>query len=281
MPILCLLDALADSGWTGVDRIVQHSEEAASDKVFDKRKPLSKRCYLRCMLVLDSLFSRGLMTFKSGRPDTYYRYVLQFARLPPADMNMATANELVKEAQGSEDPDHGYPVVLAPPLPLVGPVDPDIVASDDEPQPVPGPEPEPVLDIVDDPPPLPAEPAPAVLADGVIPDDVVPIPAADDWPTTWHGKPLRVIAGRRSAERVCFFSRLEIDCPNRLHVECRKSRSTELLKDPLGHRAPLCFLGVWAEHANRLTGEEHRKFVPTLEQQRDYRLRHFFEHDHA
>ena len=272
MPTLCILDALASAGWTGTRSIVDHNSESESEsKLFDSREPMRRKNYFRCVLVIDQLFGAGILRFKSGRQDTYYRYLLKFKRLPPPDLSMKLVNDLIRQADDDSD---GYPAILAPPPPAPLPVvprDPDIFLSDDEPMvpaPVPAelpgpdsqaPEPEPIAD-ADIVPELP-EPEPAI-----------PVPPADDWPATLEGMDLKKIAGRAAPGRVFFFSRLSIGCPNRDHVDCKKSRSTELMKAQLGPRAALCFLGCWAENS-RLSKEEHARYCPTLADMRDYKHR--------
>ena len=111
--------------------------------------------------------------------------------------------------------------------------------------------------------------APAAAADAVA-ERVVPVGA--EWPEELEGMRLHRIAGRASSGGHKYAARLKVCCPNPDHVNCSKSRSTQLMVAELGPRAVLCCLGSWLEHFG-LDEAEHRRFMPSLEDQRDYKAR--------
>ena len=99
------------------------------------------------------------------------------------------------------------------------------------------------------------------------------VAAEAEWPDHLEDMRLHTISGRASGSGGHNYAvRLKVCCPNPDHVNCSKSRSTKLMVGELGPNAVLCFLGSWAEHF-ALSEEEHRKFVPSLEDQRDYKAR--------
>lgn len=275
MPTLCLLDSLSHAGWAGQPRLVTHTPDSA--KVFDVRRPLGKKDYLRCIIVLGELFSAGIVELRSGRPKTYYRFVLRFKKLPADDANMTA----LKKALG--DCDDEVPVFSVPAVPLPAPavVEEGIVmmSSGDEEEPVPRPPSSPVL------PPGAPEPRPAeaseplpLQGDGIIADDPgapeVVVPLAGDWPSRLEGMPLRKIAGRKGSDsKHTYAGRLSIKCPNPDHVNCSKSRSVQLCVEQLGPQAPLVFLGAWAERFDLPADQHGAKFNPTLAEMRDYKAR--------
>ena len=76
MPTLCLLDSLSQAGWAGEPKLMVHT--STSPKIFDNRRPLSKKDYLRCIIVLDDLLAAGIVELRSAKPATYYQYILRF-----------------------------------------------------------------------------------------------------------------------------------------------------------------------------------------------------------
>jgi len=197
----------------------------------------------------------------------------------------------LKQAMADEG-DSEVPVLVAPPVPVPPPVlnFEGILLSDDEPvegphvpgSPVPLPppparEPEPPL------PPVPPPPDEPDVVSIVVAEDEAPaaaaaeesaVPVGGEWPENLEGMlRLHRIAGRASGSGGHnYATRLKVCCPNPDHVGCSKSRSTQLMVAELGPKAALCFLGSWLEHF-ALDVDEHRRFMPSLDDQRDYRAR--------
>ena len=97
--------------------------------------------------------------------------------------------------------------------------------------------------------------------------------AGAEWPDKLEGMRLQKVSGRASGSGGHnYASRLKVCCPNPDHVRCSKSRSTKLMVNELGPKAVLCFLGSWCEHFH-LDEAEHCQFMPSLEQQREYKVR--------
>ena len=172
---------------------------STSPKIFDNRRPLSKKDYLRCIIVLNDLLAAGIVELRSAKPATYYQYILRFKKLPVDSAKMA---ELRKEMDN--DCDGEAPQFAVPAVPLPPPVaDQDLgivmMSSGDEGD-DPGPKPpSPAAPPELGPPEVVPEPLP--VEDGIVdvaPPPEVPVPLADGWREKLEGIPLRRIAGRGS-----------------------------------------------------------------------------------
>lgn len=276
VPTLMLLDSLGDRGWEGRQQITTHNDE--SPLVYDCRKPLSKRTYFQCLVVSAQLFEAGVQ-FKSGRPSTYYAYVLKFRRVPAIDQSMACLRKAIQHADGISDVD--WPPVSAPVAPRPPIADDDEIAWD-EPMPEPtAARPAPIDDPIvvgdvlepsaevavvlhgndDDSDSVAAEVPPA-------PGAVVPVPLEGDWPSTLEGVELKRFKGRHGGKHG-FAARLGVACPC-----CRlRSRSVALLTAELGPKAPLCFLGAWLEQFGELAPVVHKDWTPSLDDMKSYKAR--------
>ena len=274
-PTLALLDYLDGRGWEGQSTLATHN--ASSSLIYDNRKPVTKKRYFQCLIICDSLFAAGITEITSGRPQTYYAYILKYRKLPAPGRSMQDLLKEINGAAGDED---------FVPLPFVSTVAPAPVAIDDEiaadigdtimeipPSPLAA-EPEPTPDPIrnDDP---ELEPSQNAIEDDEIagsPDESRPphavVPHADEWPLEIEGVALVRISGRRGGSH-SQSARLGATCP----CCCLRSRSVALLSDTLGRNAALCYLGVWLEKFGSLAPADHRRFVPSLEEMQSYRAR--------
>ena len=75
VPILALLDTLAEQGWIGEPRVTYHDHD--TDLVYDSRRVSGKRFYLQRMLALPELLRGGAVRFNSIQPSSYYKCLLQ------------------------------------------------------------------------------------------------------------------------------------------------------------------------------------------------------------
>ena len=75
VPVLCLVDALRADGWAFVDRLCTHTP-ADMAKYADGRKMGSKRHYYQCILARQSIFDRGITSFKSNSPGSWFWLLL-------------------------------------------------------------------------------------------------------------------------------------------------------------------------------------------------------------
>ena len=256
MPALVLLDALQQAGFEPRRGIVLHRPGVRPQ--FDCRNPVRKRNYLKCVIASTDLFNDGVEGFKSICSASFYAYLLKFRRLPPEGKS---AKELKQLVNGCQDEDAGPPALrvhAAQPAALPAPryVDADIA----------GDEPPPPLAILP-PPPLPPPPDPpegADIAGGGESDD------EGDWPDMLEGMRLGRKRGKHDGG-YSYHTRLLVQCPNAAHVGCGKSRSTALQTDTFGRRAALYFLGAWMTAAWRLSEGEHRVFIPSVADMREYR----------
>ena len=302
-PALCILDYLAEQGWVGQRRVQIHSAAGAADKVYDSRLPVTKTRYLQCVISLPVLFGAGINALPSGRPATFYAYVLRFKRLPLPGKSM---KDLRKEISESGEGDTVGPLIpILRPGAFVQPIDDEIAI--DEPLPLPPT----IADVAADlPPPPPDDPDPDsdppprsplpsddhsveqpcdlvdVLMPGSDSDDVamtasdialsepegpeadiadrgVPVAHEEVWPDRFEGLPLIQQAGS-SGGIAAHAPRLGVKC---LCCDHYKSRSVALLVPRFGRNAPLYFLGAWL---HRMGSPNHRGYVPSIEDIAEY-----------
>ena len=281
VPTLTLLDSLDSLGWERKQQLTTHSDE--SPLVYDCRKPMSKKCYLQCLIVSAQLYEKGV-TFKSGRPSTYYAYILKFRRVPSNNQSMAVLRKAIQDADGVSDDEWLHvpaPALAAPPRPPLADDD-DIAWDEPMPEPIaaePAPIPDPIVagdalepreiavhdnDDGDE-----GDGSDSVAADlPPAPGAVVPVPLEGDWPSTLEGIELKRFKGRRGGQHG-FAARLGAECPC-----CRlRSRSVMMLTAELGRQAPLCYLGAWLEQFGRLDPLVHRDWIPSLDDMKSYKAR--------
>lgn len=278
IPALSLLDALEHTGWEAQSSVVHHSSE--SPRVYDRRKALSKKSYLKCLVFAPELFAAGI-EFKSSQSQGFFKYILRHKRLPAADLsNNALQKLLQNQDTGSGDDEEAYfPVrpVVPVPVPVEDVHDEDIALGLDYsvpkllPLPAPPPAPEPLS--APPPEPLP-EPLPAPEDDDISEPIELAVPhVPGTWPARFEGIVLKQISGRESlAGGHSYSTRLSLKCPSVDHCSCQRTRSTTLCTKELGREAALCYLGVWAEHWY-LDEAQHRKFQPSMTQMREYKER--------
>ena len=233
---------------------------------------MKNKRYFQCLLMSFDLYRAGVAEFKSGKPSTYYEFLLRKRKLPDPDQKMA---DLRKELNAEADLDKQFPVPVLP-VPTPAALDDDCeIAWDlgDIIPPAAGPELEqPLADDYVAPPPGPPAGEPELNSEEVVAGD----PADDgpghsilrharDWPSHLDGYELKKIAGRQGSVR--FSTRLGIQCPCCM----LKTRSTTLHRAELGDDAALYFLGSWIEKFGELDPAAHRVWTPTLEQMRSYK----------
>ena len=292
-PALCLLDALAERGWTGIPKVVVHT--ANSDLVFDRRKPMEKKRYYQCLLIHEELFQADLAEFRSGRPQTYYAYILKYRKLPPVNKPMKQLQDDMKARDDGHD--------LRPPLPVLMPTQPisfnesDEIVCDGAPVlALPAPTgPTGTSDASPDPSPH-HDPSDLPLADGAVVDDdddaddngddghdddddeiaadpeparmpSAIVPNSGDWPDSVDGFALQIRSGRAGGTHN-YNTRIGVVCPCCIF----KSRSTALLRDELGPMAPVIFLGCWLQ---AMGDADHRNYKPSLSDMQAYKALHF------
>ena len=266
IPALCLLDCLAERGWTGTPRLVTHTAGDGA-AVYDNRRPFTKKRYFQCLIVLPELFNCGISEIISGRPSTYYAYILRFRKLPPPGRPMKCLQADIKRAAGHDDDMPPMRVLLPPGPAPVAPIYNEIAIDeplDDQPAAVEPADVEPAA--VDD---EPSTVEPIADESEIAADDepaaVERIPHTDEWPDTLEGVSLRQIPGQRGGNNN-FAARLGVQCPCCI----MKSRSTALMVSSLGRNAALYFLGAWLERAG---SPNHRNWIPTLADMQSYRAR--------
>lgn len=233
--------------------------------VYDNRRLLSKRNYLKCVLCSQDLFNEGIAEFDSKKSATWFAYLLRFRRLPPPSMTAKALREQVGEVDESDLPlvlrtARCPPQAIAEAAPAIcdNEDDPDI-AGDDVPQQAVG---------IQEP--LPPGPAPEDEGEGEVAGDEPNAAAGLSWPDRLEGAKLSKIAGR-SDGTYFYYNRLSVVWTNPDHGHrCRKSRSVMKGADTFGPRVALYFLGAWLRASDR-PEEEHRKYEPSVAEMRAYR----------
>ena len=79
VPILTLLDALADAGFTAHIGKVHHTPDVAK---YDDRHRMRSRSYFQCLLSFPELASAGVTGFPSGLAQSFYSLLLKTKKLP-------------------------------------------------------------------------------------------------------------------------------------------------------------------------------------------------------
>ena len=276
-PALCLLDALHEQGWVGKTSIATHSSDA--EKIFDSRNAVKAKSYFRCVMSSDLLYLHDIDEFKSGRPKTYYDYILKFRKLPERNRTMkqlrAEIDRAVEDASdfAVEDASDLQPMAIPKAVPIAADDGFAIEDACDTPGHV-----EPIVVPVHLPPAAPPEAAPG----SPLPLAVPALPAhplapilvdAGEWPLELEGATLLKIAGRDEAG-ARYHGRLKVVCP--VHGPgCHRSRSVKLCQGELGHSAALCYLGSWLQKALTMDEAEHFAFKPSMPDMQAYKASHY------
>lgn len=87
------------------------------------------------------------------------------------------------------------------------------------------------------------------------------------------GAQVSYVPGRQTDSHT-YADRLSVRCPNLAHHRCSKSRSIALLQDQLGPRSAEGFLGAWLAKAHTMEQAAHRKYMPTLQEMRQFLAEH-------
>ena len=101
VPILCLLDALNARGWIGTPALCTHG--ANTPKLFDNRKPLSKRAYFQSLLVLDELMSKGAQEYDSSGTQAFYQLLMKSPRCASQNMSAASCKAVLARECGDSE----------------------------------------------------------------------------------------------------------------------------------------------------------------------------------
>ena len=222
----------------------------------------------------DLLYLHDVDEFKSGRPKTYYDYILKFRKLPERKLTMKQLRAAIDRAPDDDSDfaieDAPDPEPKAKPKPL--PITDDGFAIDDA-RDIPG-HVKPIVLPLPLPPPAapPAAPGsplhlavPALPAHPAAPIDI----EAGEWPAELEGVPLLKLAGRDEAG-ARYHGRLKVVCP--VHgPRCHRSRSVKLCQAELGDRAALYCLGAWLQKAITMDEAEHFAFKPSMPDMQTYK----------
>ena len=261
----------------GKTSIATHSSDA--EKIFDSRNAVKAKSYFRCVMSSDLLYLHDIDEFKSGRPKTYYDYILKFRKLPERNRTMkqlrAEIDRAVEDASdfAVEDASDLQPMAIPKAVPIAADDGFAIEDACDTPGHV-----EPIVVPVHLPPAAPPEAAPG----SPLPLAVPALPAhplapilvdAGEWPLELEGATLLKIAGRDEAG-ARYHGRLKVVCP--VHGPgCHRSRSVKLCQGELGHSAALYYLGSWLQKALTMDEAEHFAFKPSMPDMQAYKASHY------
>lgn len=264
VPVLALLDALGEQGFSPVEDRVRHTD--AGDKRYDGRSIAGKRCYLQCVLAFPELQQAGVAAFASGRPGIYYALLLKSKRLPPEGASASECKRLLAKCTGDalSLAVLEREAIARPLLPLPAPASAEPLPIDDDE--VAG---DPDVEMATEPPPVP-------VADEVVGDEAGASEAGPEASERGHegipheimGQRVSRIKGRHDVEW-SYYDRISVRCCNAHHHNCTKSRSLQLGSAEFGPRAAEYFLGAWLL-ASGLPADQHRRFAPTKAEMRAY-----------
>lgn len=267
--VLSLLDILAARGFRGVDEQVTHRQGCL---VFDQRCLTGRRAYLQCVVHTQQIFDKNIDEFSSSGSQAYFLALLRGkSRVEPGLPALAYQRLLAIER--GEDPalvDEKYkprpprPRALPAPAPAPQPIaDADgasssggsVAGGDDED--------------------LKSEADVAGAGQSAAPEapapPMAPLALAGDveHPPFILGARVSVVRARASTTHT-YHERLTVKCTNPAHPRCSRSRSCALLRDQLGPRCAEAFLGAWLQKAPGMSGHEHTRHAPSLDEMRAY-----------
>ena len=262
IPVLSLLDALHQQGFSGRDQGVVHQH--VHFKNYDDRNITAKREYLQCVLAMPTILKK-VDSFPSGQPQSFYKLLLR-GRCPAPGQGAKTYSKQLAQLTGDVlelaalDAPPAAPERLAlPSAPACPAIRNDAsgagsVYGDEEPQADPG--------IAADPPAPPLEGGEVVgdEGDADLQLDRRLLAVAGSFPEQILGQRLRHVQGRAGGQW-SYQPRLSVTCRNPDHRQCTKSRSTRLDTEVHGELAPVLFLGAWLERSE-LPEAQHKKYVP-------------------
>ena len=88
-------------GFVGEACLIEHDPETLL-LVFDSRKPMTKKAYLRCVIAAAGLFAAGATSVKSNRSSAFYAYLLRHSKLPPHAVTTKQFQALVNGTNSEE-----------------------------------------------------------------------------------------------------------------------------------------------------------------------------------
>lgn len=297
VPVLSLLDELHSRGFVGVEEVVNHTADVAH---YDRRRASGRRPYFQCVLHMDALAKKGVLSFHSVGSNAYFEALLRGkgqvrTGLPALEYRRMLASEGGDDLAVASLAVANRPKRKRAPPKAGAKTRAKAKASRRSPQ-------------------LALEAGPQALADedssegSVFGGSAPSIPEAAGPEGNGHGAPSEqasvagpaasVAASRRSrfvmppgipaqilgssvlfvAGRISdthtYHDRLTIRCTNPAHAKCAKSRSLVLMKKKYGVRCAEAFLGAWLMKAESMDGKAHGKFAPTVSDMDEYLAAH-------
>ena len=101
VPVLSLLDSLAEQGFIGHEVRVWHGDPGATKK-YDRRNISRQRRYLQCVLCQDALIAGGMLRFPSGAPQVLYELLLRSRKEVPLGKTAKEYRTLLKSMVGTD-----------------------------------------------------------------------------------------------------------------------------------------------------------------------------------
>ena len=262
-PALALVDALTAKGFTPSSKKCTHA--AGTPNTYYDGNLYGKRSYLQCLLALEELLSRGVLSFDSAQPAAFYRLMLRLRGPVPEGLGAKAYLKRLAEFHG----DVVHLKVLEDIAPIAGRA---ALPSDRRP----GPRPAKVAKLATDIAGGSEDDEPAPCGDDVVapvaapaPDDVAggdeggakeKCPA--DFPTDIQGVAVSWVAGKCGGGW-SYHPRLKVCCPNAMHPGCQKSRSIELDTAVFGDQSPILYLEAWLAKSHSQAHKAHSAWRPS------------------
>lgn len=280
VPVLCLLDALRQKGFVGIDQVVCHT---AGCLEFDRRQVAGRRAYLQCVLHMEKVLARGVAEFRSVGPISYFLALLHGKRVVRPGLSALAYRKMLAEDRGDElevvacegrakrrRTEKGPPVAIVarevvPPLQDESECESVVGGSARD-----GAPPQAQGGGAD----AASESDGSIVGGGQQQvDRLAAIHPGGNIPDTIMGGQVTFIPGR-STRTHTYCDRLGVKCINPAHGRCSKTRSMGLLTSRFGARAAEVYLGTWLSKAHDVDAQAHGKYTPTTEEMASYMVAH-------
>ena len=262
IPIMSLLDALADKGFEPEQHLLTHS--IGCRKAYDARNPHAKRAYFQRLIAGDQLFQKG---DKSNRSQAFYKLLLRDPAKAEAKLKAQECEKLVSAAERSVKLDALEAAPKRPRLEL--PLAPREGVEDEEEEVSVGGREEAAA-------PTPAF-SPGVVSEGE-PSSSSSSPSSGEEEEVYTGdrpdvppypEMIQGVRVRPPFKTTTNKWGIEVTCPH--HANCRRFRALDLHTDVFGHRASELHLALWLTTPNPPNGKRHNRWFPTRAEIRAYK----------
>lgn len=271
VPVLSLLQFLRDAGFNGVSAKVVHRAGDGA-RVFDRRRVVSKRAYLQCVISRDELAIAGVNEFSSVAPQAFYELLLRSKTPIPEGLSAKEYRRRLALMDGDQvalaslDRETVLASAPAPRQPQAAKRARDwsVAGSSSSERAVGG------AGDADE------GSSSSSSSSGSSSDSSGSTPAAvaggeeenDGFPLTIGGQTLQRVKGRHD-HKWSYCDRLALSCNNLEHPRCTRGRSIALGTTEFGRLAPIYYLGAWLRMSH-LSADAHKRYRPDAEAMREF-----------